>query len=333
MSEEKETEQQTSEEKTKKPFKRFIFMGVAVILLIVGGFIIYDVIHYQSTDDAYVETTTVQVAPKVSGEVVAVYITDNQFVKEGDIVAEIDDADYKIKLAQAEARYERALLNQKNAKANFSATNSEIAVAKKDLERYQNLYKAGAVSKQTLDNAQAQYDRAKARLTSAEEALLSSSKSKVADAEIKELKALRDMAKLNLSYTKVRAPQSGTVSSRRVEKGMYVQTGAPLFVLVPENVWVVANFKENQLNGMKVGQPVEIKVDTYPNKVFKGKVDSIQRSSGAKASLFPPENAVGSFVKIVQRIPVKIVFDEKIDTDKYTIVPGMSVVPKVRIRN
>ena len=224
MSEEKETEQQASEEKTKKPFKRFIFMGVAVILLIVGGFIIYDVIHYQSTDDAYVETTTVQVAPKVSGEVVAVYITDNQFVKEGDIVAEIDDADYKIKLAQAEARYERALLNQKNAKANFSATNSEIAVAKKDLERYQNLYKAGAVSKQTLDNAQAQYDRAKARLTSAEEALLSSSKSKVADAEIKELKALRDMAKLNLSYTKVRAPQSGTVSSRRVEKGMYVQT-------------------------------------------------------------------------------------------------------------
>lgn len=332
MSEEKETEQQASEEKTKKPFKRFIFMGVAVILLIVGGFIIYDVIHYQSTDDAYVETTTVQVAPKVSGEVVAVYITDNQFVKEGDIVAEIDDADYKIKLAQAEARYERALLNQKNAKANFSATNSEIAVAKKDLERYQNLYKAGAVSKQTLDNAQAQYDRAKARLTSAEEALLSSSKSKVADAEIKELKAMRDMAKLNLSYTKVRAPQSGTVSSRRVEKGMYVQTGAPLFVLVPENVWVVANFKENQLNGMKVGQPVEIKVDTYPNKVFKGKVDSIQRSSGAKASLFPPENAVGSFVKIVQRIPVKIVFDEKIDTNKYTIVPGMSVVPKVRIR-
>lgn len=332
MSEEKEIEQQASEEKTKKPFKRFIFMDVAVILLIVGGFIIYDVIHYQSTDDAYVETTTVQVAPKVSGEVVAVYITDNQFVKEGDIVAEIDDADYKIKLAQAEARYERALLNQKNAKANFSATNSEIAVAKKDLERYQNLYKAGAVSKQTLDNAQAQYDRAKARLTSAEEALLSSSKSKVADAEIKELKALRDMAKLNLSYTKVRAPQSGTVSSRRVEKGMYVQTGAPLFVLVPENVWVVANFKENQLNGMKVGQPVEIKVDTYPNKVFKGKVDSIQRSSGAKASLFPPENAVGSFVKIVQRIPVKIVFDEKIDTDKYTIVPGMSVVPKVRIR-
>ena len=332
MSGEKGIEQQASEEKTKKPFKRFIFMGVAVILLIVGGFIIYDVIHYQSTDDAYVETTTVQVAPKVSGEVVAVYITDNQFVKEGDIVAEIDDADYKIKLAQAEARYERALLNQKNAKANFSATNSEIAVAKKDLERYQNLYKAGAVSKQTLDNAQAQYDRAKARLTSAEEALLSSSKSKVADAEIKELKALRDMAKLNLSYTKVRAPQSGTVSSRRVEKGMYVQTGAPLFVLVPENVWVVANFKENQLNGMKVGQPVEIKVDTYPNKVFKGKVDSIQRSSGAKASLFPPENAVGSFVKIVQRIPVKIVFDEKIDTDKYTIVPGMSVVPKVRIR-
>ena len=113
---------------------------------------------------------------------------------------------------------------------------------------------------------------------------------------------------------------------------MYVTAGAPLFTLVPENVWVVANFKENQLKDMHPGQTVAIKVDTYPNKVFKGKVDSIQRASGAKSSLFPPENAVGSFVKIVQRIPVKMVFTEKIDTDKYNIVPGMSVVPRVKVK-
>ena len=113
---------------------------------------------------------------------------------------------------------------------------------------------------------------------------------------------------------------------------MYVNVGTPLCVIVPNNVWVVANFKENQLRHMKPGQAVDIKIDTYPNHIFKGKIDSIQRSSGAKSSLFPPENAVGSFVKIVQRIPVKIVFTEDIDPEEYTIVPGMSVVPKVRVR-
>lgn len=323
---------QQEEKVAKKPFKRYIFGAIGIIVALIGIYLINDAYHFQSTDDAYVETTTVQVAPKITGQVVEVYVTDNQRVKEGDLVAKIDDADYKVRLAQAEAKYERALLNQKNAKANLSASKSNIDVAKKDLERYKNLYADGAVSKQTLDSAQAKYDAALANLTSSEQAVMSGGGSKVADAEIKELKALKDMAALNLSYTNVYAPQNGTVASRRVEKGMYVQTGAPLFVIVPDNVWVVANYKENQLQHMKVGQPVDIKIDTYPGKTFKGKVDSIQRSSGAKSSLFPPENAVGSFVKIVQRIPVKIVFTEKINPEEFNIVPGMSVVPKVRVR-
>ena len=323
---------QQEEKVAKKPFKRYIFGASGIIVALIGIYLVIDAYHFQSTDDAYVETTTVQVAPKITGQVVEVYVTDNQRVKEGDLVAKIDDADYKVRLAQAEARYERALLNQKNAKANLSASKSNIDVAKKDLERYKNLYADGAVSKQTLDSAQAKYDAALANLTSSEQAVMSGGGSKVADAEIKELKALKDMAALNLSYTNVYAPQNGTVASRRVEKGMYVQTGAPLFVIVPDNVWVVANYKENQLQHMKVGQPVDIKIDTYPGKTFKGKVDSIQRSSGAKSSLFPPENAVGSFVKIVQRIPVKIVFTEKINPEEFNIVPGMSVVPKVRVR-
>ena len=117
-----------------------------------------------------------------------------------------------------------------------------------------------------------------------------------------------------------------------MKKGMMVAAGTPLFTLVPNDVWIVANFKETQLENMKPGLPVTIKIDTYPHHTFKGKIDSIQRSSGAKSSLFPPENAVGSFVKIVQRIPVKIVFTEKIDTEKYIIAPGMSVVPKVRVK-
>ena len=332
MDEQQKIENQTQEVKEKKVKKRYIFIGAVALAAVGIGFFIHDALMYQSTDDAYVETTTVQVAPRVEGQITDVYITDNQRVKEGDLVAKIDPADYEIKLAQTEARYERTLLDQKNAQASFKASQSNIDVARKDLERYQNLYKEGAVSKQTLDSAQAKYDTASANLTRAEEALLSQGGSKVADADLKEIKALRDRAKLDLSYTNIYAPQNGTVASRRVEKGMYVQVGTPLFVIVPDNVWVVANFKENQLRHMKPGQEVAIKIDTYPDHVFKGKVDSIQRSSGAKSSLFPPENAVGSFVKIVQRIPVKIVFTEDINPDEFNIVPGMSVVPKVKVK-
>jgi len=330
----KQEETNVSEEKKSSKAKRGI-VGILILCVIVvlAAWAIYKASFFQSTDDAYVETTTVSVAPKVSGQIIATYITDNQFVKEGDLVAEIDPADYKVKVEAAEAVYKRVLLNQTNAQANLVAANSAIELAKKDLERYNNLYEAGAVSKQALDIAQAKYDSAQASFTSANEAVLSSEQNrKVADADLKSAKAALDQAELNLSYTKIYAPQSGTVSSRRVEKGMYVQVGTPLFVIVPEEVWVVANFKENQLENMKVGQEVDIKIDAYPKKTFQGKIDSIQRASGAKSSLFPPENAVGSFVKIVQRIPVKIVFTEEIDKDKYNIVPGMSVVPKVRVK-
>ena len=311
MEEKTENIEHTESHEHKKLKKRYLAIGLGILVAIGVGYFIHETLMFQSTDDAYVETTTVQVAPRVAGQITDVYITDNQRVHEGDLVAKIDDADYIVKVEQAKARYERALLNQTNAKANLTAANTNIEVAKKDLERYTNLYEQGAVSKQTLDTAQAKYDAAQAQQTTAEQALFSKEGTKVADADLKELKALKDQAELNLSYTKIYAPQNGTVSNRRVEKGMYVQVGTPLFVVVPDDVWVVANYKENQLRHMKPGQEVQIKIDTYPDKVFKGKVDSIQRSSGAKSSMFPPENAVGSFVKIVQRIPVKIVFTEK----------------------
>lgn len=328
-----ENEQVKEESNEKKVTKRRLLIVGLVLVAIFVAFFVHNTLKYQSTDDAYVETTTVQVAPRVSGQIIEVHIDDNQRVKKGDLVAVIDPVDYEIKLEQAQAKYEKALLEQKYALSARDAANSEIAAAKADLERYKNLYKGGAVSKQMLDNAQTKYDNAVARQTSAEQAVMSKTGGlKVADANIKELKAQRDQAKLNLSYTKIYAPQDGTVASRRVEEGMYVNVGSPLFTIVPDDIWVVANFKENQLRHMKVGQVVEIKVDTYPDKKFKGKIDSIQRSSGAKSSMFPPENAVGSFVKIVQRIPVKIVFDEEIDKDVYNIVPGMSVVPKVKVK-
>lgn len=326
MSEDKELKKEL-----KGSYKKSIGIVVAVLLIAATIIAVIDAMHYQSTEDAYIENHTVQVAPKVSGQIVNVYIKDNQEVKAGDLVAQIDDADYKVRLEQAEANYQSALKSQNIAKANLSAVESEIALAKKDVDRYTKLYETGSVSKQTLDNAITKYEGIKARQENAEQAILTKEQSNVADADIKALKAIRDQAQLNLSYTKIYAPQDGTVSSKRVEKGAYVQVGSPLFVIVPNEVWVVANFKENQLEKMRVGQSVEIKVDTYPKHKFKGKIDSIQRASGAKASLFPPENAVGSFVKIVQRIPVKIVFTEEIDKNQYLLVPGMSVIPKVRV--
>lgn len=334
MEEEKiETQEHTEEtHDKKKKLNKPTLIGIILLVILGVGYFVHEALMFQSTDDAYVETTTVSVAPRVSGQIVDVMITDNQPIEEGDEIAKIDDTDYKVALDAAKARYERILLNQENAKANYSAMQSAIDSAKADLDRYKNLYAAGAVSKQALDNAQTKYDSAVANLTNADQALLSKENNKVADADLKEAKAAMEQAELNLSYTTIKAPQAGTIASRRVEKGMYVNVGSPLCTIVPHNVWVVANFKENQLRHMKPGQKVDIKVDTYPNKVFKGQIDSIQRSSGAKASLFPPENAVGSFVKIVQRVPVKIVFTEEIDPNEYNIVPGMSVVPKVRIR-
>ena len=329
------SEEKIMEEKNKLHTKRYWVTLIAIIAVLVGGFIIFDAMKYQSTDDAYVETTTVSVSPKVSGQIVKVLVKDNQEVKAGDVVAVIDKVDYEVRLQQATAAYERALLNQQNAHANLNAANSEIELAQKDVERYQNLYKAGAVSKQTLDKAITHLEAVSARQTTAEQAIFSkdpSKAAKVADADLNVLKAQKRAAELALEYTDIIAPIDGTVSNKKVEVGMMVQPGSPLFVIVPNDVWVVANFKETQLEHMKKGQPVDIKIDTYGNKIFKGEVDSIQRSSGAKASLFPPENAVGSFVKIVQRIPVKIVFTEKIDPNEYSIIPGMSVVPKVKVK-
>lgn len=315
----------------KKPKKRIILPLISAAILVLG-YLGYNGYYYQTTDDAYVENLNVQVAPKVRGEIEDVFVEDNQFVNEGDLLVKIDNRDYKVAYNMAKAEYEKALLNQTNAKANLSAVNSSLSVAKKDVERYEKLYKEGAVSKQTLDNAKTKYDNLKANKTNANQAIISKTENNVANAEIEALKAKMEQAKLNLEYTEIYAPQSGHITNKRVSKGTYIQVGSPMFKIVPKEVWVVANFKENQLTNMKKGQEVEIKIDTYPNKKFKGKIDSIQRLSGAKSSLFPPENAVGSFVKIVQRIPVKIVFCEDIDNEKYNIIPGMSVVPKVKVR-
>jgi membrane fusion protein, multidrug efflux system len=152
-----------------------------------------------------------------------------------------------------------------------------------------------------------------------------------ATATIQQAEAKLQQAELNLSYTKIIAPMDSRVTARTTQMGNYVQPGQALLALVPKDVWVTANFKETQLTYMKPGQPVELRVDAYPNKKFKGKVDSLQAGTGARFSLLPPENAVGNYIKVVQRVPVKIIFDEELPTN-LDIAPGMSVVPTVKIK-
>ena len=305
--------------------KRVIVPAVtAVILLILGTIVSINSIFYKSTDDAFVEGHIITVAPRISGPVIKLNIEDNQEVKKGDLLLEIDPTDYETKLKQSKAKLEEARAALISAGNQVEKSFSELDFAKNDYNRYSQMYAKGISSTQD-------YDSAKTKLTTLE----SENKSAKArfdelTASIKRLEAEVEENELNLSYTKIYAAQDGKITHRTVEQGNYVQTAQPLFAIAQEDVWVVANFKETQVANMKKGQPVTIRIDAYGHKKFNGKVDSLQMASGAKASLFPPENAVGSYVKIVQRIPVKIIFTD--DISGYNIIPGMSVVPTVKVK-
>lgn len=357
MAEDKNNEQnekKTSKEKhNHRVKKRIIVPIITFTILALGG--IYALLHahyYQSTDDAFVEGHIISVAPRVSGPVIKLYIKDNQEVKKGDLLLEIDPNDYIVALEQKEAKLleakaqlhashknidETTSVSSKTQK-DISSVKSRLDFAKRTYERDLKLSKDGIVSKEELDNSKTAYNSLTANYLAEQEkkkaadiAIQSAiAKRQEIEATIKRLESEIDEAKLNLSYTKIYAPQDGKISARTVEEGNYVQIAQPLMSIVSDDVWVVANYKETQLEQVQAGQEVIIKIDTYPKKRFKGKVDSLQRATGAKSSLFPPENAVGSYVKIVQRIPVKIIFCE--DISNYNIAPGMSVVPKIKIR-
>ena len=333
--------------------KRVIVPAITAAVFVVFG--IFSLIYssfYQSTDDAFIEAHMVYFSPKVSGEIVELNVDDNADVKKGEIIAQIDPEPYKIALDNATARLEKAKAELKVStsdidkmgamtsrnKNTIESTKSKLEFANSDYVRYKNAYKDGAVTKQDLDNAIKNLDVARAQFKESQEELKATnsalksaiSKKTSQSAEIKRLIAEVDQAKLNLSYTTLVAPVDGTITNKSVELGNYVQTAHPIMSIVPKDCYIIANFKETQLTNMKKGQKVVIKIDTYKNKKFNGVVDSIQRASGAKASLFPPENAVGSYVKVVQRIPVKIKFTD--DITDFNILPGMSVVPKVKVR-
>lgn len=295
-----------------------------IVFLFCGIFYGIHTIYYKSTDDAFIEGHVITVAPRVSGPVLKLNIEDNQNVKKGDLLLEIDPNDYQAKLRETSAKLDEAKASLVSAENQVTKSLSDLDFAKNDFERYSKMREKGISSKQD-------YEASLNKLTAAE-SNNNSAKAKFAEIQssIKRLEAEVEQDKLNLSYTKIYAAADGKITNRSVEQGNYVQVAQPMFAIVPEKMWIVANFKETQLADMKPGQPVKIKIDTYGGRKFEGKVDSIQRSTGARASLFPPENAVGSYVKIVQRVPVKIVFTE--DISGYNIVPGMSVVPEVKVK-
>ena len=330
------------------------FAGVSVLIVLVAVIFYYlrCVAPYESTDDAFIDGYVTLISSRVPGQVVRLMVTDNQEVNTGDVLVEMDPRDYETSLSQAKADLAAANSQANQARAEVNVSDSKVAQAQAavtsaeaeaqrandDLKRYQSV-ESRAVSKSALDSAQAQARSADANLVAAysqtnaaeAEVVLSEAGVETATAAVQQAEAKLQQAELNVSYTKIIAPLDGRVTARTVQTGNYVQPGQALMALVPKNVWVTANFKETQLTYMKPGQPVELSMDAYPKRKFKGKVDSLQAGTGARFSLLPPENAVGNYIKVVQRVPVKIIFDEELPTN-LDIAPGMSVVPIVKVK-
>lgn len=278
----------------KKPFKRIV-LGILVIVVVGSGGAWLLNRGIESTDDAFIESNVVQISPRVSGYITRVLVTDNEWVKAGQLLAEIDPRDYRLKVTEADAQVAQA--------------HAQAELTQADLRRFQTLYQKDEISRQRLDQALAADKSARAQLQSAQQAML-------------------HQAKLNLSYTQLFAPVEGRITRKGLDLGQLVQPGSTLMSIVYGQPWVVANFKETQLTHMKVGQKVEIRVDAYPDSVLHGHVDSLQSGTGARFSILPAENATGNFVKVVQRVPVKIILDEKPEALQ-RLAPGMSVTPKV----
>jgi membrane fusion protein, multidrug efflux system len=323
---------------------------------------------YQSTDDAFIDGHIIPVSAKVAGRVQSVYVRDNQMVTEGTPVVELDARDFvaatrqkqaamqssEAQAAAAQAAVQQAIAHVKTEQATVESDQATAVAdaalndnAQSDLVRYQDLYKTRVVAPQDLDHYRAAAKSAKATLDAAnkkvlsDEAQVNEARAEVEayqglvesiTAQIHEADANLATAKLNQSYTEIVAPEAGWVTQKSVEPGEYVQAGQTMFALVPQNVWITANFKEDQIRRMRPGQEVEIAIDALHGKKVRGHVDSIQAGSGARFSLLPPQNATGNYVKVVQRVPVKILFDEPINSESnLPLGPGESVVPTVKV--
>ncbi|MBU6474596.1 MAG: HlyD family secretion protein [Alphaproteobacteria bacterium] len=335
-----------------------IVLAILVLASIAGVYYTLEVQGREQTDDAQFEAYIVPVSARVTGYVKKLDVRDNETVREGQTLLTIDPTDYQIAvdsakaaLAAAEAQYDAAMQNLAvtkvsapsglaAAEAAVTAAKADLARAIKDAARNRRLKNVSATERQidqtnTAEKvAAANLEAAEARLKSAETSpetiAASDAQTRMLLAEVNGRKAALAAAEQNLSYTQIVAPLDGKITARTVEPGMLVEPGQALLSVSNPQLWVVANFKETQLADMRVGQPVKIDVDAYPGLRLTGRVDSIQAGTGARLSLFPPENATGNFVKVVQRVPVKIVLDNPPPAD-LSVAPGMSVEVTVRV--
>ena len=334
----------------KRPLVRIIGLTVIVVAVVIGVLWYLHARQFEKTDDAFIEADVTQVSPRVAGHVVNVYVSDNQFVQEKDPLIDLDPADFQAKVAEQQALLEVAQSSQQQAIDNAAvaqadvgsaqaielASQTEATRADDELKRYESLSPEARTQQQIINlraasrSAQANLEAARKKTVSAQaHAKLAQSQIIAAKAQVAQARAALDQTKLQLGYTRIGAPIAGNVTSKSVQTGDYVQIGQALLALVPRDAYVIANYKETQLTLMKPGQDAEFTVDAYPGHVFHGKVQSIQRGTGAAFSLLPPENATGNYVKVVQRVPVKITFQSEPD---FPLGVGMSVVPKVKVR-
>src|SRR6202049_493059 len=335
--------------------RRPIVSAIGAMLLasaLGGGYVYLDCAdRFQSTDDAFIAARQSTLAPKVSGYIIAVPVTDNEHVAAGDVIARIDDRDYRTALDQAEAQVAAAQASIENIDAQFQVQQAQISANEAQVEqaqaalvfaeqqnaRYQELAQKGSGTIQNAQQYSSQLRQQHAALASAQatlklaqrqvEALKAQRNSAVAS--LGQAKAQRDQAQLNLSYTTVTAAQPGRGVNLTAAVGQFAQPGTNLTMFVPDQIWVTANFKEIQLDRMRPGERVTLEIDAYPEREIRGHVDSVQPGSGTAFSLLPAQNATGNYVKIVQRVPVKLIMDDP-PTD-VALGPGMSVVPTVRI--
>jgi membrane fusion protein (multidrug efflux system) len=336
------------------PRPRLPFWGIVIAggLALAVAYISIPPFYIARTDDAYVQADTVSVVPKVAGYVTSLHVTDNSRFKANDLLVEIDPRDFEVAVKVAEANLQSAQAAKANVLEQFGEQNHVTAAAEatiasdraalqfsqQQFDRYNDLAQRGAGTEQRQQEAvsdvaqrQATLDHDLAALAAAQAQIrVLQSQGKQADATISLQQAQLDQARLNLSYTKIYATVDGSVANKTVQVGNFVQPGQTLFAAVPTEAYIVANFKETQLERMRVGQRVRVRIDAFPNQPFDGHIDSFQRGTGSNFALLPAENATGNFVKVVQRIPVKIVLDGPVDA-RLAISPGMSVEPTVTI--
>ncbi len=337
--------------------KRIVIIVLIVLALLaaLAGLIWWlNARHWEKTDDAFIDTKITHLAPRASGAVVGLFVDDNQWVRSGQLLAQLDDSTARTQLAQAEASKAQALsqLRQAHAQIDVAATQVDQAVTDtrgpaaqadksgRDYQRFADVRAStpAAVAAQQLDQARTTAIADAARLASARKqvrtarARLNSNQTQIgaALAQLKTAEAQIAQANVQIGYARVVAPVDGHISNRTVALGNYAQAGQELMAVVPDRLWVTANYKETQLTHIRVGQHVKVKVDAYPDVEFQGHVDSIQRGAGQSFQVLPPQNATGNFVKVVQRVPVKIVLDH-VDAVRFPLGPGMSVTPSVRI--